>query len=78
MIEKLVKLLEAVRDMLTSHKRNAEETAALRTKLLEKEEILKKMAVIELELEETIALLTKERSDAIELIGDIEIELRKF
>lgn len=78
MIEKLVRLLEAIRDMLTSHKSNAKETAALRAKLLEKEVILKKMAAIELELEETISLLTKERSDAIELIGDIESELRKF
>lgn len=78
MIEKLMKMLETIRAMLKSYKGNTEEVAQLTIKLAEKEKALKKLADTEAKLKVNIAALEEEQQAAIELIGDIEKELRNF
>jgi hypothetical protein len=64
--------------MLLKHKGNTEETAKLRATLVEKEVALKQLAAIETQLQESISSLYAEQEAALELIEDIEIELKKF
>ena len=78
MIEKLVKMLETIKAMIKSYKGNTEEMAQLTVKLAEKEKALKKLADTEAKLKLTIAALEEEQQSAIEIIDDIEKELRKY
>jgi hypothetical protein len=50
----------------------------LRATLVEKEVALKQLAAIETQLQESISSLYAEQEAALELIEDIEIELKKF
>tara|TARA_R110002012_G_C11344014_1_gene578693 strand:+ start:82 stop:330 length:249 start_codon:yes stop_codon:yes gene_type:complete len=78
MIEKLVKMLETIKAMIKSYKGNTEEMAQLTVKLAEKEKALKKLADTEAKLKLTIAALEEEQQSAIEIIDEIEKELRKY
>ena len=78
MIENLVKMLETIKAMIKSYKGNTEEMAQLTVKLAEKEKALKKLADTEAKLKLTIAALEEEQQSAIEIIDDIEKELRKY
>ena len=78
MIEKLVKMLETIKAMIKSYKGNTEEMAQLTVKLAEKEKALKKLADTEAKLKLNIAALEEEQQSAIEIIDDIEKELRKY
>ena len=77
MIEKLVKMLETIKALLKSYRGNTEEMAQLTVKLAEKEKALKKLAETEAQLTLTIAALEEEQQSAIEIIDEIEKELRK-
>ena len=78
MIEKLVKMLETIKAMIKSYKGNTEEMAQLTVKLAEKEKALKKLADTEAKLKLNIAALEEEQQSAIEIIDEIEKELRKY
>ena len=64
--------------MIKSYKGNTEEMAQLTVKLAEKEKALKKLADTEAKLKLNIAALEEEQQSAIEIIDEIEKELRKY